>query len=304
MLPRSSSRLDSLLPRPLPSSHRRLEKWLLLLCVLSVFSAFITPFRLSFLPVQHALSRWELACDLCFCVNILVRLFVILPPNMAYASHRQVALYYTRTGRLGRDLLCSLPLDFIAYAGGLRSPEALYALGVLRLLRLRLVSRSMTDYESDVRLPYFELRLGRLVLYVLLHIHFFACAFSFLGDEESGRTWFGAGQILKQHYEPSFSVGSHYLSALYWAVVSFCTVGYGDFAPQTESEMLFAIVYLLCNFALTAYVVGNMSQLATSGVQDSDTRAFREQMAHMDRFVRAHSLPPALADNLRAAMQL
>jgi len=172
-----------------------MEKWLLLLCVLSVFSAFITPFRLSFLPVQHVLSRWELACDLCFCVNILVRLFFNLPPNMAYASRRQVALYYTRTGRLGRDLLCSLPLDFIAYAGGLRSPEALYALGVLRLLRLRLVSRSMTDYESDVRLPYFELRLGRLVLYVLLHIHFFACAFSFLGDQERGRPGSARGRF-------------------------------------------------------------------------------------------------------------
>ena len=59
---------------------------------------------------------------------------------------------------------------------------------------------------------------------------------------------------------------------------------------------------MLANYGLAAYVIGNMSVLAT--MQESTTRQFREQAADMESFFDAHLLPEPLRASLRAAMQL
>ena len=52
-----------------------------------------------------------------------------------------------------------------------------------------------------------------------------------------------------------------YTTALYWSVVTFTTVGYGDFSPVNSLEQIFGIVYMICNVVLMAWVIGSITLL-------------------------------------------
>jgi len=291
---------------PWTPANRRHEWWLLLLSLLVAVGSFVTLFRLGFTPpgLRSGVSQWELVADMFFCLNVALRLTCVLPPGVADASRTAIALSYIRSGNCVRDLLSSLPLDFIFHAAGLRDGDALFVLGLLRLGRLRRLFKLMASYESDLRLPYAYTRGLRFCLYATLQVHFGACAFGFLAQREGGAaTWLAVAAELKPAHEVH-GPWSRYLMALYWATTTFCGVGYGDVTPANSREYLFVVAFMASTYALSAYVLGNVTVLAT--MQEHSTRRFREESADAEDFFRAHEqlLPASLRCSVRAAMQL
>lgn len=63
------------------------------------------------------------------------------------------------------------------------------------------------------------------------------------------------------------------------------TVGYGDLHAQNTVEMVFIIFYMLFNLGLTAYIIGNMTNLVVEGT--SRTMKFVSTISHLLCF---HSL--------------
>jgi hypothetical protein len=48
---------------------------------------------------------------------------------------------------------------------------------------------------------------------------------------------------------------------MYWSITTLTTTGYGDLHPVNRGEMIYDIFYMLLNLALTAYIIGNMTNL-------------------------------------------
>lgn len=74
---------------------------------------------------------------------------------------------------------------------------------------------------------------------------------------DSKRTWIGA-------MYPNFkeqSLWDRYVTSIYWSIVTLTTTGYGDLHAENTIEMLFDITYMLFNLGLTAYIIGNMTNL-------------------------------------------
>ena len=85
------------------------------------------------------------------------------------------------------------------------------------------------------------------------------------------------------------SVFKQYNTALYWALVTLATVGYGDISPRNPTERSFTMVIMLVNMCISAYVIGTMTTLITKG--DQKLARFRDNMSNLIRFMRRHEVP-------------
>ncbi|KAJ0960860.1 hypothetical protein J5N97_001245 [Dioscorea zingiberensis] len=86
------------------------------------------------------------------------------------------------------------------------------------------------------------------------------------------RTWIGA--VMPDFREESLWI--RYVTAMYWSITTLTTTGYGDLHAENTREMLFDISYMLFNLGLTAYLIGNMTNLVVHGT--SRTRKFVTEM--------------------------
>lgn len=98
-------------------------------------------------------------------------------------------------------------------------------------------------------------------------VHCAGCFYYLLAarNHDPAETWMGKS-ILQQ------SLWIRYVTSLYWSITTLTTVGYGDLHPVNAREMLFDIFYMLFNLGLTAYLIGNMTNLVVHGT--SRTRKF------------------------------
>lgn len=62
------------------------------------------------------------------------------------------------------------------------------------------------------------------------------------------------------------------------------TVGYGDLHAVNTGEMIFIIFYMLFNLGLTAYLIGNMTNLVVEGTRR--TMEFVSNSSFLRRFAR------------------
>ncbi|KAF2319841.1 hypothetical protein GH714_019571 [Hevea brasiliensis] len=80
------------------------------------------------------------------------------------------------------------------------------------------------------------------------------------------------------------------------------TVGYGDLHAVNTMEMIFIIFYMLFNLGLTAYLIGNMTNLVVEGTRR--TMEFRNSIEAASNFVFRNRLPPRLKEQILAYMCL
>ena len=67
-------------------------------------------------------------------------------------------------------------------------------------------------------------------------LHFLACIWINLGLEDGG--WIEAS---KNKCLADDSLSTYYLAALYWAITTFATIGYGDFSGINDIDYIFCM---------------------------------------------------------------
>lgn len=109
-----------------------------------------------------------------------------------------------------------------------------------------------------------------LLQVTLFAVHCAGCFYYLIAARyrDPKRTWIGA--IMDNFLEQSLWI--RYVTSIYWSITTLTTVGYGDLHPVNTREMLFDIFYMLFNLGLTAYLIGNMTNLVVHGT--SRTRKF------------------------------
>ncbi|XP_048562445.1 potassium channel KAT2-like isoform X2 [Triticum urartu] len=261
-----SIKLRKFIISPYDSRYRIWETFLL---VLVVYSAWIYPFELAFLRhLSWKLFLVENIVNSFFAIDIVLTFFLAYLDHKSYLlvdNPKRIAARYLSSWFI-LDVCSTIPyqpfgLLFNKHGNGL----AYRTLNMLRLWRLRRLSALFARLEKDIRLNYYWIR-----------------------------TWIGAAI---PNYR-SESLWIRYVTAIYWSITTLTTTGYGDLHAENPREMSFCICFMLFNLGLTAYLIGNMTNLVVQG--SCRTRNFRDTIHAASRFAARNQLPEQIRDEMLA----
>ncbi|XP_051137725.1 potassium channel KAT3 [Andrographis paniculata] len=285
---------------------RRYRWWQTFLVVLVVYSAWASPFELAFRKMStSALLPIDLVVDAFFGIDIILTFFVAYLDKATYLlvdDHKKIALRYISHLWFPMDVASTLPFQTLykIFTGRTSHSDAFGFLNLLRLWRLRRVSELFSRLEKDTRFSYFWTRCIKLICVTLFAVHTSGCFYFWLAVHyrTADNTWIGV-QV------PNFqerSVWLGYTYSMYWAIVTLSTTGYGDLHAENTGEKVFSIFYMLFNIGLTAYLIGNMTNLIVhSSVR---TFAMRDAINEVLRYSSKNRLPESLKEQMLAHVTL
>ncbi|RZB76268.1 Potassium channel AKT2/3 isoform B [Glycine soja] len=288
---------------PMDSRYRCWESFMVLLVA---YSAWVYPFEVAFMHKSSNMKIYiaDSVVDLFFGIDIVLTFFVAYidrTTHLLVRDKKKIVVRYLSTWFV-MDLASTIPYEAIGYlfTGKRKLGLPYFLLGLFRFWRIRRVKQYFTRLEKDIRFSYFWVRCARLLSVTLFSIHCAGCLYYMLADRypHQGKTWIGA-------VNPNFretSLRIRYISAMYWSITTMTTVGYGDLHAVNTLEMIFIIFYMLFNLGLTAYLIGNMTNLVVEGTRR--TMEFRNSIEAASNFVSRNRLPPRLKEQILAYMCL
>ncbi|KAL2327098.1 hypothetical protein Fmac_020525 [Flemingia macrophylla] len=276
----------------------RYRAWEMLLIVLVVYSAWICPFEFAFLPYkQDTLFIIDNIVNAFFAIDIVLTFFLAYLDVHSYLlvdDPKKIAIRYISTWFIF-DVCSTAPFQSISLLFTDHSSEIGFkVLNMLRLWRLRRVSSLFARLEKDIRFNYFWTRCSKLIAVTLFAVHCAGCFNYLIADRypDAKRTWIGS-------VYPNFkelSLWERYVTSMYWSIVTLTTTGYGDLHAENTREMLFDIFYMLFDLGLTAYIIGNMTNLVVHWT--SHTRNFRDTVRAASEFASRNHLPHHIHDQM------
>ncbi|XP_068666667.1 potassium channel KAT3-like [Aristolochia californica] len=276
----------------------RYRVWQMFLIPLVVYSAWICPFEFAFLKYRpDVLFIVDNIMNGFFAIDIILTFFVAFLERRSYLlvdDPKKIASRYLSTWFVF-DVCSTIPFQSLSLLHRKHGSNLGFKfLNMLRLWRLRRVSSLFARLEKDIRFNYFWTRCTKLVSVTLFAVHCGGCFNYLIADRypDPKKTWIGA--VMPDFKEQSLWV--RYVTAMYWSITTLTTTGYGDLHAENPREMLFILFYMLFNLGLTAYLIGNMTNLVVHGT--SRTRNFRDTVQAASEFAARNQLPLPIGDQM------
>lgn len=89
---------------------------------------------------------------------------------------------------------------------------------------------------------------------------------------------------------------SRYMTAMYWALVTISTVGYGDYTAHTDLEKIWSMVSMLFGALVFAAITGSLSARMTA--DKGSVQRYNTKMDEMRDFCSSNNLPLALSQKI------
>ena len=211
-----------------------LQPWDALVLLATVFLAVVMPLEAVF-PAMN--PPWLMAIS----ATISVLIGIDIRRRLASGEHRYLRGWFTL------DLLAAIPFDLLADAPGiagtgaasiLRLMALVRGLRVLRLFALQRRWRIRTSFNPAV------VRLAFFAFWIVLISH-----------------WMASGWIALDGFESGPPDLPPYQSALYWAITTLTTVGYGDITPVGVAQTYYTMAAMALGAAMYGYIIGNVASL-------------------------------------------
>uniref|UniRef100_A0A673CAV6 Potassium voltage-gated channel, subfamily H (eag-related), member 1b n=1 Tax=Sphaeramia orbicularis TaxID=375764 RepID=A0A673CAV6_9TELE len=239
--------------------------WDWVILILTFYTAIMVPYNVSFKTKQNNVT-WlvvDSIVDVIFLVDIVLNFHTTFvgPAGEVISDPKLIRMNYVKTWFV-IDLLSCLPYDVInAFENVDEGISSLFSsLKVVRLLRLGRVARKLDHY-----IEYGAAVLVLLVCVFGLAAHWLACIWYSIGDYEvidedtnSVRmdSWlYLLGETVGTPYrfntsgsgrwEGGPSKDSVYITSLYFTMTSLTSIGFGNIAPNTDGEKIFAVAMMM-----------------------------------------------------------
>ncbi|XP_057322859.1 potassium voltage-gated channel subfamily H member 7 isoform X8 [Microplitis mediator] len=308
------------------SPFKAVWDWIILLLVMytAIFTPYVAAFLLSEPDYNSRKAKKysddpiviiDLIVDVTFVVDILInfRTTFVNTNDEVVSGPWKIAVHYLR-GWFIIDLVAAIPFDLLLYGYntdelGLDKDETTTLMGLLktaRLLRLVRVARKIDRYSE-----YGAAVLLLLMATFALIAHWMACIWYAIGNAErpllkSKVGWLDilANDTHQFYYHNNTggpSIKSRYITALYFTFSSLTSVGFGNVAPNTDTEKIFTIIVMLIGSLMYASIFGNVSAIIQRLY--SGTARYHTQMLRVREFIRFHQIPNPLRQRLEEYFQ-
>ncbi|XP_049824499.1 potassium voltage-gated channel subfamily H member 6 isoform X4 [Aethina tumida] len=306
------------------SPFKAVWDWVILILVM--YTAIFTPYVAAFLlsePDENRKSNKkydplvivDLIVDVTFIIDILInfRTTYVSGGDEVVSEPGRIAVHYLK-GWFIIDLVAAVPFDLLLFGDntdelGLDKDETTTLMGLLktaRLLRLVRVARKIDRYSE-----YGAAVLLLLMATFALIAHWLACIWYAIGNAERSILpnkigWLDSlANDTQEFYGPNKtggpSIKSRYVTALYFTFTSLTSVGFGNVAPNTESEKIFTIIVMFVGSLMYASIFGNVSAIIQRLY--SGTARYHTQMLRVREFIRFHQIPNPLRQRLEEYFQ-
>uniref|UniRef100_A0A5F9C147 Cyclic nucleotide gated channel subunit alpha 3 n=1 Tax=Oryctolagus cuniculus TaxID=9986 RepID=A0A5F9C147_RABIT len=199
----------------------------------------------------------DYSADVLYGLDILVRARTgFLEQGLMVSDADRLWKHYTKTWHFKLDVLSLVPTDLAYLKLGVNYPE-------LRFNRLLKISRLFEFFDrTETRTNYPNMfRIGNLVLYILIIIHWNACIYfaisKFIG--------FGTDSwVYPNISKPEYGrLSRKYIYSLYWSTLTLTTIGETP-PPVKDEEYLFVVVDFLVGVLIFATIVGNVGSMISN----------------------------------------
>jgi len=228
--------------------------WLIVLGVACTISAIIIPNHLVFSAT---------AIQLDFVLDWGITLVFAIDAWLRYAEWKN------RTRHNGSIKTISWTFDIIAAIPWnlLLGIPLLDTLRLLKLIRIPEILRERPKLPAILNIP---LQLFSFVYWALLWVHWLACG------------WMHA------------AMETDYLTALYWAVTTLTTVGYGDITPDVNklTQTVYTMVVMFLGVGFYGYIIGNITTLLQR--LDMKRAMYYSKVNQLNTFLQYRQVAPSV----------
>ncbi|XP_068582784.1 potassium voltage-gated channel subfamily H member 1b [Cebidichthys violaceus] len=290
--------------------------WDWVILILTFYTAIMVPYNVSFKTKQNNVT-WlvvDSIVDVIFLVDIVLNFHTTFvgPAGEVISDPKLIRMNYVKTWFV-IDLLSCLPYDVInAFENVDEGISSLFSsLKVVRLLRLGRVARKLDHY-----IEYGAAVLVLLVCVFGLAAHWLACIWFSIGDYEvidedtnSVRmdSWlFLLGETVGTpyrfnasglgHWEGGPSKDSVYITSLYFTMTSLTSIGFGNIAPNTDAEKIFAVAMMMIGSLLYATIFGNVTTIFQQ--MYANTNRYHEMLNSVRDFLKLYQVPQGLSERV------
>mmetsp|Transcript_49419 Transcript_49419/g.124462 ORF Transcript_49419/g.124462 Transcript_49419/m.124462 type:complete len:705 (-) Transcript_49419:116-2230(-) len=295
-----------------PSESRFLNIWDFVTFVLLTITAWLSPFETAFLePRLDPLFFFDRALDTAFMVDMILQFFIAytdpLRPTQTVKIPKRIVQHYLG-GWFWVDFFSILPIDVYCALSeekcsqgfmGLRKLKVIRLLRLVRLLRLARFTSLVDRWHTCFGFKYATLSLAKFFAVIFLCCHWMACLWGGLGvSSTADHTWLTALKEAKggpdELYDGPFQV---YGIALYWALISLTSIGYGDVTPQNQFEYWVATFCTSVMAAVWAYVIGAVCSIVST--LEPHEMSFKRTMDDLNWLMSDRKMPHEMCRKLR-----
>ncbi|XP_043560209.1 cyclic nucleotide-gated olfactory channel-like [Chiloscyllium plagiosum] len=232
------------------------------------------------LQMQH-LTIWltiDYISDVIYIIDVFVRLRTgFLEQGLLVKDLKKLQDHCIKTLQFKLDIIAVLPTDLGYLAVGFHYPELRFN----RLLKLPRVFEFCDRTETRTNYPN-VFRIGNLLLYLLIIIHWNACLYYAI----SKNIGFGSDSWVYPNISDPYHgyLAREYIYCLYWSTLTLTTIGETP-PPVLDVEFLFVVFDFLVGVLIFATIVGNVgSMISNMNASRADFQAKVDAIKHYMQF--------------------
>lgn len=198
---------------------------------------------------------------------------------------------YTKANVFIMDIISLLPTDLLYLYFGVHHPE-------FRFNRLFRLNRLIEFFDrTETRTNYTNMfRIGKLVLIILVIIHWNACIY-FIISKTIGfetDTWVYPGTIIPNS-TAHLTLTRKYIYSFYWSTLTLTTIGETP-QPVLDVEYLFVVVDFLIGVLIFATIVGNVGSMITN--MNASRQEFQQKMDGVKQYMEFRKVAKDLEERV------